>query len=434
MTVPVAERRRLLAWAFYDWANSAFATVVMAAFFPVFFKQYLSAGVDATESTFRLGVANSVASVVIVLLAPVLGAIADRAGAKKRFLLFFTLLGIATTVGLYFVHKGQWQLAMMLYAAAAVGFAGGNVFYDALLPSVVREDRLDWASSLGYSLGYLGGGLLFGVCVWLTVQPGLFGFVDASQSVRVSFLLVGGWWLLFTVPLMLWVDEPVRATVGRHSIRAGIRQLVDTFHHIRRLRVVAVFLLAYWLYIDGVDTVVRMAIDYGMSLGFEVSDLMLALLLTQFIGFPSALLFGYLARWIGAKRGVMLCIGVYILAVTWAYDMQEAWEFYMLAAIVGLVQGGIQALSRSLYARLIPRDKSGEFFGFYNMLGKFAAVLGPALMGAVALASGSSRLALLSTVVLFVLGALLLAGVNVERGHTMARAMEDSAAGAGGRD
>lgn len=420
------ERRRLLGWALYDWGNSAFATAVMAAFFPVFFKQYWSAEVAATESTFRLGVANSVASLVIVIMAPVLGAISDRAGTRKRFLLFFAVLGIAATAGLYFVQQGMWQFAVTLYAAAAIGFAGANVFYDALLPDIVGEERLDWASSYGYALGYLGGGLLFAVCVWLTVQPQVFGFADAAASVRFSFLLVAVWWLVFSVPLWLWVPERRRHSQERHSVRAGLRQLVNTFHHIRELRVVALFLIAYWMYIDGVDTVVRMAIDYGMSLGFSVSDLMLALLMTQFIGFPAALLFGYLGQRIGPKSGVMVCIGVYIGAMAWAYDIQETWEFYVLAAIVGLVQGGIQALSRSLYARIIPRDKSGEFFGFYNMLGKFAAVLGPALMGIVALGSGDSRLALLSTVILFVIGAVLLAGVNVERGRQMARLLENS--------
>ncbi len=421
-------RRSLWAWAMYDWGNSAFATAVMAAFFPVFFKQFWSAGVPVTESTFRLGAANSAASLVIVVLAPILGAIADRASARKRFLLYFAVLGVATTAGLYFVHKGDWQWAVVLYAAAAIGFAGANVFYDALLPDLVSEQRLDWASSLGYALGYLGGGLLFAVCVWLTVQPQRFGLLDAAHGVRVSFLLVAGWWLLFSVPLALWVREPARRPSAKGSVRAGFHQLRNTFHHVRKLRVVALFLLAYWLYIDGVDTVVRMAIDYGLSLGFQVQDLMLALLLTQFVGFPSALLFGYLAGRIGPKRGVLICIAAYVLVIAWAHGMTSTREFYLLAAIVGLVQGGIQALSRSLYTRLIPRDKSGEFFGFYNMLGKFAAVLGPVLMGLVALESGDSRLALLSTVILFAVGAVLLLRVDVQRGRDMARGLEEPGA------
>lgn len=245
-----------------------------------------------------------------------------------------------------------------------------------------------------------------------------------SRLTRVGFLMVAGWWLVFTLPLALWVREPPHIGKQGGSIRAGIGQLLETFRHIRRLRVVALFLLAYWLYIDGVDTVVRMAIDYGMSLGFGVSDLMLALLLTQFVGFPAALLFGYVGQRIGPKRGIMICIGVYVLVISWAHGMEQVREFYWLAAIVGLVQGGIQALSRSLYARIIPQDKSAEFFGFYNMLGKFAAVLGPVLMGVVAVGSGDSRLALLSTIVLFAAGALLLWRVDVARGMGMARGLE----------
>lgn len=426
MSHPVSERRRLIAWALYDWGNSAFAVTVMTAFFPVFFKQYWSAGIPATQSTFYLGLANSASSLAIVVTAPILGAIADRAGARKRFLMYFALLGIATTVGLFFVQQGQWQMAMVLYGAAAFGFAGANVFYDSLLPALVSERRLDWASALGYGLGYLGSGLLFGFCVWLTVQPQTFGLADAPQAIRLSFLLVAGWWLLFSLPLLLWVREPAGPVAKGRRIGAGIDQLRETFRHIKQLRVVAVFLLAYWLYIDGVDTVVRMATDYGLSLGFGVSDLMLAVLMTQFIGFPSALLFGYLGQRVGAKRGILICIVVYVAVIGWARGMQEVWEFYFLAAVIGLVQGGIQALSRSLYARIIPRDKSAEFFGFYNMLGKFAAVLGPALMGVVAVLSGDTRLALLSTVVLFVLGAVLLLRVDVERGKAMALALEST--------
>lgn len=428
MNEDVTERRRLVAWALYDWGNSAFAVTVMTAFFPVFFKQYWSAQLPATESTFYLGLANSASSLAIVVLAPILGAIADRAGARKRFLLFFALLGIAATVGLYFVQQGQWQFAMALYAAAALGFAGANVFYDALLPALVSERRLDWASALGYGLGYLGSGLLFGFCVWMTAQPQLFGLADASAAVRLSFLLVAGWWLVFSLPLLLWVREPAASADGRNRLAAGFEQLRETFRHVRQLRVLGLFLLAYWLYIDGVDTVVRMATDYGLSLGFQVSDLMLAVLMTQFIGFPSALLFGYLAQRIGAKRGILICIAVYVGVIVWARGMQSVGEFYWLAAAVGLVQGGIQALSRSLYARLIPRDKTAEFFGFYNMLGKFAAVLGPTLMGVVAVVSGDSRLALLSTVVLFILGAILLLRVDVELGRTMARSLEGAPA------
>jgi UMF1 family MFS transporter len=420
------DKRRVLAWALYDWANSAFATTVMAGFFPIFFKQYLASGQSATESTFLLGSANSAASLVIVLSAPVLGAIADRGGGKKRFLAFFAFMGVVMTAGLFLVQEGAWPLALMLYVAAVLGFSGGNIFYDALLVDVAEEGRLDRVSAFGFALGYMGGGLLFAVNVLMTLYPGFFGLPDAATAVRVSFVCVAVWWALFSIPVMLLVRErhPPDVSGWGRSVRAGLHQLRGTLGHLRQLRTTFLFLVAYWLYIDGVDTIVRMAVDYGLSLGFEARGLMVALLITQFVGFPAALLFGRLGERRGPKQGIMLAIFMYLLVVVWAYQMTSTWEFYLLAVAIGLVQGGIQALSRSLYARLIPRDKAGEFFGFYNMLGKFAAVLGPVLMGWVGVATGSSRVAILSLAALFIAGAVLLALVDEKAGSRAARALE----------
>jgi UMF1 family MFS transporter len=420
------ESRRVLAWALYDWANSAFATTVMAGFFPVFFKQYWAVGKAATDSTFLLGSANSAASLVIMLSAPLLGAIADRGGTKKRFLMFFAFTGVAMTGGLFLAAEGAWALALALYVAAVLGFSGGNIFYDALLVDVARESRLERVSAFGFALGYFGGGLLFAVNVLMTLYPAFFGLADASAAVRASFLCVAVWWALFSLPVMLFVQERRPSPVGGRagSVRAGLRQLRGTLGHLRQLRSAFLFLVAYWLYIDGVDTIVRMAVDYGLSLGFEAEGLMLALLITQFVGFPAAVVFGRIGERRGPRQGIMLAIFVYLLVVLWAYQMTSTWEFYLLAVAIGLVQGGIQALSRSLYARLIPRDKAGEFFGFYNMLGKFAAVLGPVLMGWVGVATGSSRAAILSLAALFVAGAVLLALVDVKGGARAARALE----------
>lgn len=414
---------RAIAWAFYDWANSAFATAVMAGFFPIFFKQYWSEGIKLTESSFWLGTANSLASLIIVVLAPLLGAIADRGGAKKRFLMFFAVFGIVMTGCLYFVERGDWALAVTLYALALIGFSGGNIFYDALMIVVAGERKLDIVSALGFGLGYLGGGLLFAFCVMMTLYPQWFGLADATSAVRISFVIVALWWAVFSVPVFLFVPEPRipgRAT-GLAAVRAGLRQLRETFREIRRLRMVATFLVAYWLYIDGVDTIVRMAVDYGLALGFEADSLIIALLITQFVGFPAAIAFGWLGERLGARTGIFIAIGVYILITVWGYFMERTWEFYALAVTIGLVQGGIQSLSRSLYARIIPPEKSGEFFGFYNMLGKFAAVFGPILMGGVALVTGSTRLSILSLLVLFIAGALLLTRVDEAEGRHMAR-------------
>lgn len=422
-TVAWYRDRKMLSWAFYDWANSAYATTVMAGFFPVFFKKYWASGLSATESSFHLGMANSLASLLIVACAPILGAIADRGGLKKRLLALFTLLGVVMSGSLALVQAGDWQLAIVMYCLASIGFSGGMVFYDALIVDVARPDEMNRISAYGYALGYLGGGVLFAINVWMTLQPTLFGLADASEAVRLSFILVAIWWTVFSIPIMLYVKEtrPDSAPTGWAVIRQGFRQLFTTFHEIRKLRYVSMFLLAYWLYIDGVDTIIRMAVDYGLSLGFDDDSLILALLITQFIGFPAAIGFAFLAQCIGAKRGIYLGLSVYIIVCVFGYFMQTTADFYLLAVVVGLVQGGVQALSRSLYTELIPPGKSAEFFGFYNMLGKFAVVLGPVLMGWTALVTGSSRASILAVIVLFVAGMWLLARVDMAEGRRMAK-------------
>ena len=414
-----------VSWALYDWGNSAFATTVMAGFFPLFFKQYWSAGSDVTASTFQLGLANSAASLLIIFIAPALGAIADQGGTRKGFLYAFTALGVGMTGGLYFVAQGDWLLASLLYVGASIGFFASLIFYDALLIAVTTPARYDRVSALGFALGYLGGGLLFAVNVTMTLKPHWFGLADAASAVRISFLTVALWWALFTLPLAWWVPEP--AGTGRSGLAAvtgGFRQLRDTFREVRRLRHIGLFLLAYWCYIDAVDTIIRMAVDYGLAIGLAAESLITALLITQFVGFPAAIAFGRLGERFGPKISIYVAIGVYCLVVLWAARMESEAEFYLLAVVIGLVQGGIQSLSRSLYARLIPADKSAEFFGFFNMLGKFAAVVGPILVGWVSLASGNPRLSLLSLLALFALGAWFLSRVDVSRGIHVAQGTE----------
>lgn len=420
------DRKKVASWALYDWANSAFATTVMAGFFPLFFKKFWGVNVENTVSTFWLGTANSLASIVIAVFAPVLGAIADCGGTKKKYLMFFAGMGIVMTGSLSLVAQGNWQAAIFLYIVAMIGFSGGNIFYDALIVNVSSEQKLERVSALGFSLGYLGGGLLFTVNVLMTLYPNRFGLADATQAVQVSFIMVAVWWAVFSIPLIVFVKEP--GTKSKTSIRAtvvgGFHQLRATFQEIRRLKVVSLFLLAYWFYIDGVHTIIKMAVDYGLALGFPQNSLITALLITQFVGFPCALLFGYLGERIGAKTGIFIGIGVYCGVTVWGYFMNEVWEFYALAVTIGMVIGGVQALSRSLYARIIPANKAGEFFGFYGILSKFAAVIGPILMGYTAVATGSSRLSLLILVVLFIIGAVLLSRVNEQEGIAMARELE----------
>jgi UMF1 family MFS transporter len=416
-------RKKVWSWAFYDWANSAFSTTVMAGFFPIFFEKYWSNPNDVIQSTYHLGWANSIASIFIAAISPFLGAVADRGSAKKKFLFFFAFLGILMTSGLWMVGQGQWQMAVLFYVVASIGYMGGNIFYDSLLPSIASNENVDYVSSLGFAVGYIGGGLLFLVNVLMYQHPEWFGIADGSTAIRLSFLSVAVWWAVFTIPILLFVPEPKNenSVPLLHALKAGAKQLKQTFNRIREMKVIGIFLLAYWFYIDGVDTIVRMAVKMGSSLGFETGDLIVALLMVQFIAFPAALAYNWFAQKIGTKNAVFVAIGGYAAITFLAYFMNDRLHFFALAGLIGLFQGGIQALSRSLYARLIPVGKEGEFFGFYNMLGKFAAVIGPVLMGWVTLVTGSVRLGILSILILFILGALLLMKVDFEEGERLAK-------------
>jgi len=429
-------------WAMYDWANSAFATTVMAGFFPIFFKQYWSIGADVNQSTAMLGFGNSIASLLVALMAPILGAIADRGSFKKKFLISFAYLGVLMTAGLYLVGKGEWLVAIFVYVMGVIGYSGANIFYDSLLPSVADESKVDSVSSLGFAMGYLGGGLLFFLNVVMSLKPGIFGLADAGEAVRWSFISVALWWGSFTIITIAWVPEPEsgKNESTENSVREGFNQLYRTFQEIRHLKTVLLFLLAYWFYIDGVDTIVKMAVDYGITIGFESNDLIIALLIVQFVGFPAALIFGRLGEHWGVRPSIFLAIGVYIAVTIWGSMMREKYEFYVLAVVIGLVQGGIQALSRSYYSRLIPKNQAAEYFGFYNMLGKFAAILGPALMGVVGLimrnllmpespsaeqliqvGQDAARWSIASIIVLFVIGAVLFYFVDEEKGRLEAK-------------
>ena len=403
-------RRPVVAWALYDWANSAFATTVMAGFFPVFFKQYWSTGAEASVTTFRLGLLNGIGSLVIALSAPLLGAMADRGGTRLRLLALFTLIGAIATAALFAVPQGEWVAAAVVYSIAGIGFWGGIIFNDSLLVDVAAPAEYDLVSAYGYALGYAGGGLLLLLNVAMVTHPASFGLAGAADAVRASFPMVGAWWILFTIPCLLWVREQKqgRALPAGDAFRAGWREFRATISEVRKYHALVWFLLAYWLYIDGVNTIIKMAVDYGLSLGFPQQSLIAALLITQFVGFPSALAFGWLGNRIGARNGIFIAIAIYAAATVAAYRMSEVAHFYALAAVIGLVQGGIQSLSRSYYAALVPEGKQGEFFGFYNMMGKFAAVLGPTMVGITALVTHDTRKAMLSIIVLFVGGAILL--------------------------
>jgi UMF1 family MFS transporter len=408
----------------YDWANSAFSTTVMAGFFPIFFEKYWSNPDDVIQSTFVLGMGNALASIIVAALAPFLGAIADRGSAKKRFLFIFALMGILTTGGLWMVGQGDWEMAMFLYILATIGFMGGNIFYDALLPSISTEKTVDTVSSFGFALGYIGGGLLFLINVLMYQNPNWFGISNPETAIKLSFLSVGVWWGIFTLPILLFVDEPKHANqipLHRAFFQAWV-ELKKTLVDIKSLKMTALFLLAYWLYIDGVDTIIKMAVKMGSNLGFGTSTLITALLMVQFIAFPAALAYNWFASKIGTKKAIQIAIGGYAVATFLGTFMVDEVHFYGLAALIGLFQGGLQALSRSLFSRLIPLGKEGEFFGFYNMLGKFAAVIGPVMMGWVTLVTENARMGIFSILLLFIAGSFLLSKVDMEEGAKMAKA------------
>lgn len=440
------QKKGVWGWAMYDWANSAFATTVMAGFFPIFFKEYWSAGADVNVSTAQLGVANSIASLIVALMAPILGAIADKGSAKKKFLIFFAYLGALMTAGLFLVEQGDWAMAIFVYVMGIIGFSGANIFYDSLLPSVTTEDKIDSVSGLGFGMGYLGGGVLFALNVAMTLTPETFGLAGAGEAVRYSFLSVAIWWGAFTLFTIFWVEEKKEGDSlgGWTVVKAGFKQYLDTWKKIRHLQTVSLFLAAYWFYIDGVDTIIRMAVDYGMSIGFESTDLIIALLITQFVGFPAAIAFGKLGEKWGVRRSIYLGIFAYMIITFWGILMTKPIEFYSLAIAIGLVQGGIQALSRSYFSRLIPKGQEGEFYGFYNMLGKFAAILGPLLIGVVgltikgtlgplattpeqqeAIGQIASRWGIGSVVLLFIIGAILFKFVDEEKGREEAKYLEE---------
>ena len=424
-------KKSIYSWALYDWANSAFATTVMAGFFPIFFAQYWSNPENLSLSTFYLGLGNSVASIIVVLLAPILGAIADRGTYKKRFLVFFAFLGVLMTAGLALVSQGMWQIALLTYVIATVGFSSANTFYDSLLPAVSNKDNVDYVSAVGYAFGYIGGGILIVINFLMITYPSFFGFADSVEGIKWSFVSVALWWAIFSIPIVLFVKEPKyhKTETTLQTIKSGFKQLKDTFNEIRHLKVVFTFLIAYWLYIDGVDTTIRMAADFGITLGFDSTTIMGALVLVQFIAFFATLLYVKFADKIGTKNAIYFAIAAYMVIIFSGYFVTEGWHFYIIAGMIGCFQGGIQTLSRSLYARIIPENKSAQYFGFFNMWGKFAAVIGPLLMGSVTLILSntiddqvlSARIGLQSIMILFILGALALSRVDISEGEKIAK-------------
>lgn len=409
---------KTVSWAFYDFGNSAFSTTVMSGFFPIFFKSYWNDGASAVETTARLGTATSIVSLIVALVTPTLGSMVDLRGSKKKFLMIFMLIGVICTAWLSIVGKGLWVQAAVAYGTAMLAFSSSSVFYDSLLPSLGKGTHLDYASSLGFSLGYLGGGLLFLINVLMYLKPTVFGLADAVAAVQMSFMTVAIWWLVFTLPLLFFVPEPLRKTTHVEKIHLikltikSIKQIRQTLLSLFKNKNLFLFMLSYWLYIDGVYTVMTMAVDYGVAIGFQSEHLITALLITQFIGFPFTYLFGILTRGYGCRKPILVCIVIYSFGVLAATQMTNVIHFYMLACMIGMVQGGVQSLSRSLFANMIPEDSSGEYFGLFNLIGKFASIFGPLIVAIVAKITNNSAMGIGGIVILFIFGGLLLLKVK----------------------
>ncbi len=408
------------AWCLYDWANSAFATTVMAALFPPFFRGVaVSAGLSQATATACWGYTTALALLLIALGAPLLGAVADHTGGKKKFLAGFAFPGALATAAFVTIGRDRWMWAAFLFILANIGFAGANVFYESLLPHIVRPEDLDRVSARGYAAGYLGGGLLLAVNVAWVIWPQRFLMTDTMMAVKACFVSVALWWVFFAIPLLRWVPEPPAEPLSVPAagpLRSGITRLAATFTEIRRYRQLLLFLIAFWIYNDGIGTIIKMATAYGSEIGIGIKDMTLALIITQFVGIPCTLLFAKLADSIGAKASILLALAVYALICVGGYFMKTAAGFYLLACLVGTVQGGSQSLSRSLYAAMVPPVKSAEFFGFYSTSSKFAGIAGPLLFGALGQLTGNSRVSILLLALFFVLGGICLVQVDVDRG------------------
>jgi UMF1 family MFS transporter len=409
------------AWGWYDWANSTYFTTVITAVFPAFFSTYAAVGLEPAQATARFAAITTLSIAIVAIVSPLLGALADYSGIRKRLLAMFMVPGILACLAMVFIQRGDWQLASILFVIGNVGVMGSLVFYDSLLPHVAKPEETDRVSTAGYALGYIGGGVLLLVNLAWILQPAAFGFADAAMATKASFASVAVWWLVFSIPLFRRVPEPLRQLdanekPGRTAIVGAVVRLAVTFQEIRRYKQAFLFFLAMLVYQDGIQTVIRMASVYGAEVGIDQTSLIAAFVMVQFIGMPCSLLFGALGTRIGTKRAIFIALGVYTIATLLAYFMTTVTHFFVLAALVGTVQGGAQALSRALFARLVPRNKASEFFGFFSVAERFATILGPAVFAVSVAVTGSSRSAVLFIVVFFIVGAALLSLVDEEEG------------------
>ncbi|WP_048602171.1 MFS transporter [Rubeoparvulum massiliense] len=414
-------KKAIFGWTMYDWANSAFATTIMAAVLPVYYSNVAAKGLDKVVATSYWAYTQTIAMLIVAVLAPILGVIADVSNSKRRFLFTFAGLGIISSLALALVGEGDYLLASILMVLGSIGFAGGNVFYDAFLPSVAPPGKMDAVSTKGYAMGYIGGGLLLLINLLMIMKYQWFGLPNQQVATQLSFASVGIWWFLFAIPIFRHVQEEPNENIDRTrdtpALTFAFSRVIQTFKEIRKFKQLFIFLLAFWLFNDGIATIIRMASAYGSSIGIGGNDLIAALLITQVIGIPCSFLFGWLAQRISAKHALYIALWVYVLIVALGFFMTSALHFYILAALVGLVQGGAQALSRSIYGSMIPKGRYTEFFGFFGISSKFSAIFGPFLFGYVGVLMGDTRYGIIPVFIFILLGMILLAFVDVEKGR-----------------
>jgi UMF1 family MFS transporter len=413
-------RRELRAWAMYDWANSAFWTTIVAAIFPIYFQKVAAADLAPAVATTRFAWGTTLAILAMAIIAPLLGSVADRAPIKKKLLALFVGIGAIATAAMFFIRPGGWLFALGLFMIGNVAVAASIVFYESMLPHIAAPAELDRVSTAGYAIGYVGGGVLLAINIAMMSKPEWFGLPDRDTAVRASFISVAVWWTIFSIPLFRGVPEPpVGAAAGERGggFTGAVRGLLHTLRELRRYRNAFLLLLAFLIYNDGIQTIIRMATIYGTEIGLDDNAMIGALMVTQFIGIPFAFLFGMLADRIGAKPAIFGGLAVYAFITVLGYFMRTSGQFFALAVMVGMVQGGTQALSRSLFASMIPKEKSSEFFAFFGVFERYAGVLGPALFAWVVAHSGTSRNAILSVIAFFVVGAAILAFVDVRAGR-----------------
>jgi len=427
---PIADekehKRAITAWTMYDWANSTFATTMMAAVLPIYYASLGAACDSPAMMTSRWGFTTALAALIAAVISPVLGAIADFRGSKKKFLAVFMVLGVVATALLFFPNQpGDWFIASFIFVFANIGFAGSLVYYDALLPHVARADEIDQVSSRGYMMGYIGGGILLAVnLVMIMFLPTWIPSLSTGLMTRLSFVTVAIWWFAFSIPLFKRVKEPERRIVageaGMSAIKVSFQRLGKTFSDLKKYRDLSLGLLAFWIYANGIGTIITMATAYGKELQFSNMTLIGTLLMVQFLAAPFAYLFGWLSKKLGIKKSIYLSLSIYTLIAIAGYFLYQEWQFWVLGAAVATVQGGSQALSRSMIGRMMPKSKSAEFYGFFSVFEKFASILGPLIFAVISRIMNESRLSIASLVVFFAVGIFVLSKVNIDRGTQVA--------------